>query len=169
MRLDELRPAAGARRRAKRVGRGNAGRGGTYAGRGRKGQGAREGGGKGAYFEGGQLPFVRRLPRLRGFTNIFRVQYTPIGLDDLQQHFRAGQRVTPDRLVDAGLLRRSSEPYKILASGELTKRLTVQAPRISATARQAIEAQGGSWSPLPDDYRRAGMGRSLQRRHSRRR
>jgi large subunit ribosomal protein L15 len=146
------------------VGRGNAGRGGTYAGRGRKGQNARSGGAKGPYFEGGQLPFVRRLPYRRGFTNIFRVAYTPLNLATLEALFDAGAEVTPERLVEAGALRRVDEPYKVLGQGTLYKPLVVQAPRFSAAARAAIEQAGGRCEELADDARRPGMRRAHRRR-----
>ena len=163
MKLHELGPAEGERRRRRRVGRGNAGRAGTYAGRGRKGQKARSGGVKGPYFEGGQLPFVRRVPFRRGFTNIFRLEYTPVGLDEIDARFDAGASVTPEALTDAGLLRRADEPYKVLANGALTKALVVHAPRFSRAAAEAIEAAGGSVEKLTDDYELPGMGRAHRR------
>jgi large subunit ribosomal protein L15 len=163
VKLHELRPDEGAKKSRRRVARGNSGRGGTYAGRGRKGQGARAGGGKAAYFEGGQLPFVRRLPFKRGFKNIFRVEYTPINLDLLEQFFEVGTDVTVDSLVAAGLIGNAAEPYKVLASGSLSKSLAVSAPRFSASAREAIESAGGSCHELPDEYRLPGMRRSKKR------
>jgi large subunit ribosomal protein L15 len=163
MELSDLGPAEGARRGRKRVGRGNAGRGGTYAGRGRKGQAARSGGTKAPYFEGGQLPFVRRLPYRRGFTNIFRVEYTPINLGALDERFEADAEVTPEALAEAGLLRQPREPYKVLAEGSLTKALVVHAPRFSAAARQAIVDAGGRCADLADEYTLPGMGRRYDR------
>lgn len=163
MRLHDIRPAKGSGKRRRRIARGNSGRAGTYGGRGRKGQGARAGGGKAPYFEGGQLPFVRRLPFKRGFNNIFRVEYTPVGVAALEASFESGDTVTPEALVEAGVLRHIDEPYKVLAGGELTKPLSVQAPRFSGSARETIEAAGGSCDELSDDYRRAGMGRSHPR------
>jgi len=167
MKQHDLAPAEGARRERKRVARGNAGSGGTYAGRGRKGQNQRSGGGKKAYFEGGQLPFVRRLPFVRGFTNIFRVRYVPVNTRQLEALFDAGADVTPNALVAAGLVGTSAqgfEPYKVLGTGEIGKALTVHAPRFSAAARAAIEAAGGTCVELPDDFKRPGMGRTLKRR-----
>lgn len=163
MKLHELGPAEGERRPRRRVARGNGGKAGTYAGRGRKGQKARSGGAKAPYFEGGQLPFVRRVPFRRGFTNIFRVEYTPVGLALLDSRFEAGDAVTPETLVSAGLLRHVDEPYKILATGALAKALAVEAPRLSAAAVEAIEAAGGSVQRMEDGYRRPGMGRSHRR------
>lgn len=166
MKLHDLSPSEGSTKRRRRVARGNSGRAGTYAGRGRKGQGQRSGGGKAPYFEGGQLPFVRRLPYRRGFHNIFRVEYATVNLQDLDALFEAGDEVTPEALVSAGLLnvsRGETEPYKILASGELGKALTVHAPRFSEAARKAIEDAGGSCVELADDYRRPGMRREHRR------
>lgn len=164
MRLEDLGPAEGERRSRTRVGRGNGGRGGTYAGRGRKGQKARSGGAKAPYFEGGQLPFVRRMPFRRGFTNVFRVEYTPVALSILEERFAAGDTVSPEALVAIGVLTRVEEPYKILAGGTLKKALVVRAPRLSRSAQKAIEDAGGSCERLADEYRRPGMGRTRRRR-----
>jgi large subunit ribosomal protein L15 len=144
MELHDLRPPKGSKKKRKRIARGNAGRGGTYAGRGRKGQKARAGGTKGPYFEGGQLPLVRRLPHKRGFTNIWRVEYAVVNVDRLDDKFEAGAEVTPVALAEAGLVRSPWEPVKILGRGEITKALTVKAHRFSASAREKIEAAGGS-------------------------
>jgi large subunit ribosomal protein L15 len=163
MKLHDLRPPRGAVRPAKRVARGNGGSGGTYAGRGRKGQNARSGGAKGPYFEGGQLPFVRRLPFRRGFKSIFRVDYTPVNLELLDKLFEAGAVVTPADLAARGVLRDVTEPFKVLGGGGLTKALTVHAPRFSGAARTAIAAVGGSCEAMEDDYRLAGMGRRYNR------
>ena len=103
MKLHDLRPDKGSKKRRTRVGRGiSAGKGKT-AGRGTKGQGARRGGGKGPYFEGGQLPLVRRLPFKRGFTNIFRIEYQEVNIDALQERFSDGDTVSPETLVEKGL------------------------------------------------------------------
>lgn len=143
IKLHDLRPAPGSRKRRKRVARGNAGKGGTYAGRGRKGQGARSGGTKGAYFEGGQLPLVRRLPFKRGFVNIFRVPYRTVNTGRLEEAFEAGDEITTEVLLDRGLIKKGKGPVKILGQGDLTKAITVQAHAFSAGARQKIEAAGG--------------------------
>jgi large subunit ribosomal protein L15 len=163
MNLHDLRPPRGSTKKRRRVARGNGGRGGTYAGRGRKGQGARAGGGKAPYFEGGQLPFVRRLPFRRGFKSIFRVRYTPISVTALEERFEAGDTIDPEKLVQVGLLHSVDEPYKVLGGGEMSKALEVGAPRFSQGAREAIEAAGGTCKDLADDYRRAGMGRPHRR------
>jgi large subunit ribosomal protein L15 len=163
MKLHDLGPNPGARRPKKRLARGNAGQGGTYAGRGRKGQNARSGGAKGPYFEGGQLPFVRRIPFRRGFKNIFRVTYTPVNLAVLDALFEAGDTVSPAELAAHGVLRNAGEPFKVLGHGGLTKALTVRAPRFSEAARTAIAAVGGSVEELEATFRRPGMGRSHRR------
>jgi large subunit ribosomal protein L15 len=138
----ELRPPAGSRRKRKRVGRGNASGHGTYSGRGLKGQKARSGGGVRLGFEGGQLPLVRRMARKRGFTNIFRVEYAPVNVSRLAQ-FPAGSEVTPDVLLQAGVVKNRSRPVKILGNGGLEVALTVRAHKFSASARKRIEDAGG--------------------------
>lgn len=139
----ELRPPRGAKRARKRVGRGNASGRGTYSGRGLKGQKARSGRKPKLGFEGGQTRLIKRLPRRRGFTNIFRREYSPVNLRDLER-FEAGSEVTPELLKQSGVVRSLRRPLKVLAGGELTKALTVKAHRFSATARERIEAAGGS-------------------------
>lgn len=143
MKLNELRPAKGANKRRKRVGRGIAAGQGKTAGRGTKGQNARSGGGVRPYFEGGQLPLVRRLPHKRGFTNIFKVHYTPVNLDRLDD-FSAGDEVSPATLAEAGIIKSSQEPVVILGHGELDRPLMVKAPRFSKSAREKILAAGGT-------------------------
>ena len=144
MRLDDLKPSPGSRRRKIRVGRGiSAGRG-KYAGRGIKGQGARAGGKKRHYFEGGQLPLVRRLPFKRGFTNIFRIEYQEVNVDMLNDRFEAGAIVTGAALKAAGLIRDEHQPVAVLGRGEVSKALTVHAHRVSKSAEEKITAAGGS-------------------------
>jgi large subunit ribosomal protein L15 len=154
MELHDLKPSKGAKRDRKRVARGDSGRGGTYAGRGRKGQKARSGGNLPPYFEGGQLPLVRRLPQKRGFTNIWREEYTPINVDQLEARFAAGSTVSPLTLVAAGLIKRQDELVKILGRGELETELTVRAHAFSGSAREKIEAAGGMVEIVDvDEYR----------------
>jgi len=148
MKLHDLRPDQGATKARKRVGRGISAGQGKTAGRGTKGQGARSGGGKGAYFEGGQLPLVRRLPFKRGFTNIFRVEYQEVNVDDLGRVFSDGDTVTPQALAAAGLIKKAKEPVAVLGRGELGAKLTVSAHRFSKSAREKIEAAGGSVQTL---------------------
>jgi large subunit ribosomal protein L15 len=164
MRLEDLKPDVGARRSRKRIARGNSGKGGTYAGRGRKGQGARTGEGRKPYFEGGQLPFVRRLPFRRGFKRLWKVVYAPINLGDLDERFDGGAEVTAAALAEVGLLRSAAEPYKVLGRGELKKKLTVHAAGFSGAARLAIEGAGGACVLVEEGYVRPGLGRPHQRK-----
>jgi len=147
MKLHELSSPKGARRPRRRLGRGIGSGRGTTAGKGTKGQKARSGGGVPPYFEGGQLPLVKRLPYRRGFVNINRVEYRPINLSDLAR-FGSDTVVGPDQLVAAGLLD-DTELIKVLADGELSHSLTVRAHRFSKAARERIEAAGGTIEELP--------------------
>ena len=147
MKLHELQPSPGAHRDRERSGRGiSAGRGKT-AGRGQKGQNSRSGGGPRPYFEGGQLPLVRRLPTLGGFTNIWRIEFIPVNIERLNV-FAAGAEVTPEALVAAGLIKSTASPVKILGDGLLDRALTIKAHRFSASAREKILAAGGSVEEL---------------------
>jgi len=143
MKLQDLRPNPGSKKRRKRVGRGISAGQGKTAGRGMKGQGARSGGGKGQYFEGGQLPLVRRLPFKRGFTNINKVTYKPVNVG-LLEVFEANSTVDPEALHAAGLLKKATDPVVILGEGEISAALVVEAHRFSDSARAKIEAAGGS-------------------------
>jgi len=144
MKLNDLRPDKGATKKRKRVGRGIAAGQGKTAGRGTKGQGARSGGGKGHYFEGGQLPLVRRLPFKRGFTPPARIYYQEVNVDDLERVFKKGAEVTPEALEEANLINDAAEAVVILGRGELKKKLTVYAHRVTKGAREKIEGAGGS-------------------------
>jgi len=148
MKLHDLRSPEGARKRRKRVGRGIAAGKGKTAGRGTKGQGARSGGGKGPYFEGGQLPLVRRLPFKRGFTNIFKVQYAPVNLYRLEE-FADNDEVSPKTLAAAGIIKSAALPVAILGQGDLDRPLVIKAHRFSASARTKIEEAGGTVEELP--------------------
>ncbi len=148
MKLHDLRPAPGAKKNRTRVGRGIAAGQGKTAGRGTKGQNARSGGGKGLYFEGGQLPLARRLPFKRGFTNLFRIEYQEVNVDELAARFAKGDDVTPETLKAKGLIRDVHDPVVILGRGELDKKLAVQAHRFSKSAQEKIEAAGGSTQKL---------------------
>ena len=134
----------GARKRRKRVGRGNGSGSGNYSGRGMKGQNSRSGGGVRLGFEGGQLPLIKRLPMMRGFTNPFRVEYCAINLDSLARSFVSGSEVTPQTLIDAGIAKNGKRPIKILGRGDLKIPLVVSAQGFSKSARQKIEAAGGT-------------------------
>ena len=150
MLLNELRPAPGAKRAKKRVGRGYGSGHATTAGRGTKGQKARSGGGVSPYFAGGQLPIVKALPFKRGFVNIFRIEYAIVNLGELASRFEAQSEVTPERMVKAGLVKSIRRPIKILAMGEIDKPLKVTAHKFSATAKQKIEAAGGQAEEIRD-------------------
>lgn len=141
-----LRPPVGAKRPRKRVGRGDSSGHGTYSTRGMKGQKAR--GKVRPQFEGGQIPLVRRLGHKRGFQNRSRIEFQPVNLRDLERHFEAGATVDAAALAAIRMIEDEAEPFKILGIGTLTKALTVRAPRVSATAREAITAAGGSVDEL---------------------
>ena len=142
MRLKTLSPAPGSKKARKRVGRGNGSGHGTYSGRGCKGQKSRAGYSRNPGFEGGQLPLIKRLPRKRGFTNIFRVEYNVVSLTKLNT-FEAGSEVGLAELRSAGIVRSLRKPIKILADGEIDRALTVTAHKFSVAARSRIEAAGG--------------------------
>ena len=150
MKLHELKPAKGAVKKRKRVGRGIAAGQGKTAGRGTKGQNARSGGGVRPYFEGGQLPLVRKMPFARGvgFRDPWRVQFTPVNLERLVG-FEKGAEVTPGTLAEAGIIKRADELVVILGRGELEYPLTVKAHRFSNSARAKIEAVGGVVEEMP--------------------
>ncbi|MCK4900569.1 MAG: 50S ribosomal protein L15 [Anaerolineales bacterium] len=145
MKLHDLKPNEGANKSRKRVGRGIAAGQGKTAGRGMKGQGARTGGGTRLYHHGGNLPFFRRLPFLRGkgFTPINRVEYNEINLDQLDV-FSAGSDITPETLEQARLLRDKRNPVVILGRGDISVALKVRVHRVSTGARAKIESAGGS-------------------------
>ncbi len=149
MKLNDLGPNEGSKKSRKRVGRGHAAGQGKTAGRGTKGQGARSGGKKGAYFEGGQLPLARRLPFKRGFTNIRRVEYNAVNLERLAEFEFGGETVTPELMAAIGLIKKATDRVVVLGDGELEEALTVQAHRFSATAREKIEAAGGKAEVIP--------------------
>ena len=142
MRQDTLSPAPGSKRTRKRVGRGDGSGHGTYSGRGSKGQKSRAGYRMRPGFEGGQLPLIKRLPRKRGFVNIFRKEYTAVNIDKLNI-FESGSEVTPEKLVAAGIVKSLRYPIKILAEGNITYPLVIKANKFSAAAKTKIEAAGG--------------------------
>ena len=141
MRLEDLKPAQGAHKKAKRVGRGVGSGSGKTAGKGHKGQKARSGGVKGAGFEGGQMPLQRRIPK-RGFTNIFRKEYAIVNLDDLAK-VTGSDPVTPEMLKQKGLINDMKDGLKVLGTGELKAKLTVRAHKFSKSAMEKIQAAGG--------------------------
>ncbi|HHT72887.1 MAG TPA: 50S ribosomal protein L15 [Firmicutes bacterium] len=141
MRIHELQPAENSRTARKRVGRGIGSGLGKTSGRGQKGQRSRSGGGKGPYFEGGQMPLVRRLPK-RGFTNIFQRQFAEVNVGDLNR-FAPGTVVTPQLLQESGLIKSVKDGIKILGSGEIKHALTVQAHGFTKSAAAKIQEAGG--------------------------
>ncbi|MBQ9393421.1 MAG: 50S ribosomal protein L15 [Oscillospiraceae bacterium] len=141
MKLHELSPAAGSTQEAYRKGRGAGSGNGKTAGRGHKGQKARSGGGTRIGFEGGQMPLARRIPK-RGFHNIFATPMEIINLSALNR-FEDGETVTAEALLAKGILSKCEYGYKVLANGNVTKKVTVQANAFSQAAKEAIEAAGG--------------------------
>ncbi len=141
MRLHELRPPEGARKAAKRKGRGMSSGLGKTAGRGQKGQMSRSGSGVRRGFEGGQMPYFQRLPK-RGFTNIHKQKWNIVNVGDLNI-FDEGAAVTPEMLVEAGLIRNLRDPLKVLGNGDVERKLEVKANRFSKQAQEKIEAAGG--------------------------
>lgn len=141
MKLFELQPASGAKKTSKRIGRGIGSGLGKTSGKGHKGQKARSGGGKGPAFEGGQTPLQRRLPK-RGFTNNFRIEFSEVALEKLNR-FEDGTEVTPEMMVEAGLVKKIGHGIKILGNGDLSKKLVVKGNRFSKSAVAKIEKAGG--------------------------
>ena len=142
MRQDKLSPAPGSKKGRKRVGRGDGSGHGTYSGRGCKGQKSRAGYRMKRGFEGGQLPLIKRLPRKRGFVNIFKTAYSVININKLNI-FESGSEVTPERMVAAGVVKSLRHPIKVLAEGDINHPLVVRANKFSAAAKAKIEAAGG--------------------------
>ena len=143
MKMHELKPAEGAKKEAKRLGRGIGSGLGKTSGKGHKGQWARSGGGVRPGFEGGQMPLIRRIPK-RGFNNKFKKVYSIVNICDLEDRFEGGQEITAQLLLESGVLSKV-EPYgiKVLGNGELTKSFTFKANKFSKSAVEAIEKAGG--------------------------
>lgn len=144
----ELAPAPGSKKDRKRVGRGNASGHGTYSCRGLKGQKSRAGGKVRPGFEGGQLPIIKRLPRKRGFTNIFKTEFSLVNVEDLCI-FEPDTEVTLEIMIEYGLIKNTGKPVKLLARGDIDRPLAVQANRISGSAKAKIEAAGGRVEEVP--------------------
>jgi len=147
MKLHELKPPEGSRHSRKRIGRGHGSGQGTTAGKGTKGQKARSGGGVPPYFEGGQLPLMKRLPYRRGFRNPFRVHFTVVNVGQLAS-LAADSEITIASLVEMGLIRKGEGPIKLLGDGELSVALRVSVDRVTGQAREKVEAAGGSVTEL---------------------
>ncbi len=151
MKLHDLHPAEGATKDRKRVGRGISAGQGKTAGRGMKGQNARSGGGVPPYFEGGQLPLVRKLPFVRGYSffNPYKIEFEPVNVDELAERFEPDGEVSPATLAEVGLIGDAEDYVVILGRGELDRPLRVRTHRVSGSARKKIEAAGGSVELLP--------------------
>lgn len=147
MRLEDLAPAPGAKKSRKRVGRGSGSGLGKTAGRGSKGQNARSGGGTPPWFEGGQMPLQRRIPK-RGFKNLFKTYYSIVNLSDLQK-FTNTPEVGPEQFVEAGIIKKLLDGVKLLADGEITSPITIRVHKASAAAVQKVEAAGGKVELIP--------------------
>ncbi|MDX2253419.1 MAG: 50S ribosomal protein L15 [Nitrospira sp.] len=141
MKLHDLKPAPGAKKRRKRIGRGPGSGHGKTATKGHKGLLARSGGGKRPGFEGGQMPLIRRLPKF-GFANPFRTEYTVVNVRSFES-WSGGDTVSPQAMVDAGLVKRKALPIKILGTGSLKRALVIQAHKFSKSAEEKIRAAGG--------------------------
>ena len=141
IKLHHLKPAEGATTRKKRVGRGDAGKGGKTAGRGTKGTGAR--GTVPAGFEGGQMPLIRRQPKRRGFNNPNKVVFAVVNVARLEEAFESGDVVDRAALLERGLVKKKG-PVKVLGQGDLSKSLTIEVDAVSTVAREKIEAAGGT-------------------------
>ncbi len=137
-----IKPKKGTRRKARRIGRGNASGRGTYSGKGLKGQKSRSGKGPRPGFEGGQLPLIKRLPEQRGFTNKFKIQYSIVNVGDFVD-YEGKDPITPSVLVEAGFIKNIKYPVKVLGRGDLAKALIVSAHKFSSTAKEKIEKAGG--------------------------
>jgi large subunit ribosomal protein L15 len=148
VKLHDLKPDKGSKRKRQRVGRGQAAGQGGYAGRGIKGQHSRGSGKVAGYFEGGQLPLVRRLPFKRGFNNLFRIEYQEVKVEQLAE-LPAGTVVTGKLLAERGLIRDALKPVVVLGNGEISTSLTVKAERFTKSAEAKITAAGGTIEVLP--------------------
>lgn len=147
MRLGELAPPPGAKKNTKRLGRGSGSGQGMTGGKGTKGQKSRSGGGTPPWFEGGQMPLQRRIPK-RGFKNLFRKELEIVNLDDMQR-FPAGSEVGPLDLVSIGILRKTGYGVKLLGDGEINQALFIRVHKASASAIQKVEAAGGKVEFIP--------------------
>ena len=140
--LNNLKPPYGAVKKKKRVGRGDSSGHGSTCGRGQKGQKARSGGQVKSYFEGGQMPLYRRLPK-RGFKNIFKEEFAIINIRDLVKKFRENEEVTPEKLLEVGLIKKKNKRIKLLGDGDISFPLLIKVHKISQQAKSKIEAAGG--------------------------
>ena len=142
LKLNELKPAAGSRKKSKRIGRGTGSGTGCTAGKGNNGHRARSGSSNKYYFEGGQTPLTRRIPK-RGFTNIFRQEYQIVNVGDLEKMEQSDKEITIEMLHENGLIHEIDRPVKILGNGELTKNISIKVHAFSKSAREKIEKAKG--------------------------
>lgn len=137
MKLNELKPAAGSRKAKIRRGRGDSSGSGNFSGRGMNGQNSRSGGGVRIGFEGGQTPLLRRTPKLRGFKNPSRIEYIAINLKTIEENYADGETVSMDTLLDKRIIRNLNQPVKILGDGKLSKKVSFEGLKMSASAEKA--------------------------------
>ncbi len=149
MQAHDLKPNPGSTHSKRRLGRGNSSGRGTYSGRGIKGQHARSNNPR-RFFEGGQTELMRRLPRKKGFTNPFRVEYSAVNVRDLDR-FEEGTEITPESLKASGLVKHLRNPVKVLGTGDISRKLTVRAHKFSMSAKEKIEAAGGKIEEITND------------------
>src|SRR5690242_20111589 len=149
MQAHDLKPNPGSTHSKRRLGRGNSSGRGTYSGRGIKGQHARSNNPR-RFFEGGQTELMRRLPRKKGFTNPFRVEYSAVNVRDLDR-FEEGAEITPESLKASGLVKHLRNPVKVLGTGDISRKLTVRAHKFSMSAKEKIEAAGGKIEEITSD------------------
>jgi len=151
--LSQLKPKSGSTKSRKRVGRGNGSGMGTYSCRGMKGQRSRKGKKLKSWFEGGQTPFLQRMPKLKGFNNPNHIEYFPVNLDLLEETFKANDEVSAKTLCEKGILKNVHTPFKILGNGTLTKKLNIIAHKISDSALKKVETTQSKVEIIP--YRKS--------------
>ena len=154
----DLRSPDGSRKKRIRVGRGDGSGRGTYSGRGMKGQQSRSGPGQRQGMEGWQLPWIKGMPKIRGFKRPYATQFSVVNVRHLEARFASGETVNPDELVRVGLVRNSQNPIKILGEGEITKNLMVSAHKFSIAARTKLTAAGGTITEIPDKHAKREQG-----------
>ena len=158
IRQHDLSSPAGSRRKPIRFGRGNGSGHGTYSGRGMKGQKSRSGPGQRHGMEGWQLPWIKGMPKIRGFKRPYATQFSIVNLKNLETRFSSGETVNPEELVRVGLVRKAENPVKILGEGELTKNLIVSAHKFSLSAKTKLIAAGGIVTVIPDKHAKREQG-----------
>lgn len=152
IRQHDLRSPKGSRKQPIRYGRGNGSGRGTYSGRGMKGQKSRSGPGQRTGLEGWQLPWIKGMPKIRGFKRPFATRYSIVNLEDLEQRFASDELVNPEALLRVGLVRGLGDPIKILGNGEITKNITVSVHKLSNTAKTKLISAGCVIEEIPSKY-----------------